>query len=275
LTAILSFTRVDEVLFTYHEGHYSLKDCLFGHIIIFKPLTVSTNDDVIGLGQRGFDEGTVVVADAQLMGRGRRGRTWHSPAGANLYFSVLLRPPFMLKHGYAITMMAAISVVSAIEQVTDAQAFIKWPNDIMMNGKKTGGILTEVKSHNNRIKFTSLGIGVNVNSLLTSLPLEVREKATSLKIETGQHISRKHLLFSILREIEKFYKVLKNDGIKSVFNIWRKLCNTPGSFVSISTVNGIIRGHAVDVGDCGELLIKSETGELQKITTGDVALLRA
>lgn len=248
-----------------------MDDHVPGHTIIYKPRTISTNDDIIGLGQKGWDEGTVVVADEQLMGRGRCGRTWHSPAGVNLYFSVLLRPPFMLKQGYTLTMMAAVSLVSAIEKLTGADPFIKWPNDIMIGRKKIGGILTEVKSRDNMIKFSSLGIGLNVNTFLTSLPDDVKEKATSLKIETGCHIERKQLLLEILSELEHWYHVLKSDGKESVFYTWRNMCKTPGTMVSVSTGNTIVRGHAFDVGSSGELLIQSETGEIQKITAGDVA----
>ena len=249
-----------------------MRQSLLGHTIFYKPLTVSTNDDVIALGQKGFDEGTVVVADEQLMGRGRCGRTWHSPSGINLYFSVLVRPPFMLKQGYAITMIAAVSVGTAIAQVTGIEAFIKWPNDIMIEWKKVGGILTEVKSHNTRIKFASLGIGVNVNCTLMSMPEEIRDKATSLKIATDHYISRKQLLLSILRELENLYKGLRTNGKSVVFNKWRTMCKTPGTMVNVSTSQGIISGYALGVCETGELLIKPETGEIQKITTGDVTV---
>ena len=182
----------------------------------------------------------------------------------------------MLKHGYTLTMMAAVSVVSAIEKVTGAGAFIKWPNDIMLGNKKIGGILTEVKSRDNIINFSSLGIGLNVNTDLASMPDDVKEKASSLKIETGCHIERNQLLLEILSEIEHWYHILKlkSDGKDSVFYTWRNMCKTPGTMVSVLTGNTLVRGHALGVGSSGELLVQSETGEIQKITAGDVTPCR-
>ncbi|MBI5025175.1 MAG: biotin--[acetyl-CoA-carboxylase] ligase [Nitrospirae bacterium] len=143
---------------------------LLGKKVLFFESTTSTNDIAMEMGQKGSPEGTIVVADAQEKGKGRLGRTWISPPGVNLYFTLLLRPPFPPKDATLLTLMAAVSIVSAIRKYTGLKATIKWPNDILIGDKKVGGVLTEMKSDMDRISFVALGMGINVNLDLNTLP---------------------------------------------------------------------------------------------------------
>jgi len=249
------------------------KGDIIGKEIIFYDVTTSTNDIVMEMGQ-GWEEGTVVIADAQTHGRGRFSRDWVSPPGVNLYFTVLLKPPFAPKDAPFITLMAAVAVASAIREYTGVDAVIKWPNDIVIRDKKVGGILTEMKSSMEKVELIALGIGVNVNMVLDILPRDIKPLATSLKEEKGEYINRVEFLKAIFARLEYWYKSLLEGRKKALLDEWLRLDSTIGKKVSVKTMERVISGIAEGISDEGELIVRVFSGSVKKVCTGEVSMLK-
>ncbi len=167
----------------------------------------STNVQAYQLALRGAGEGEIVVAESQEKGRGRLGRHWFSPAFRNLYLSVILRPKIPPHQAPLITLMAAVAAAEAIEKTSGLRPMIKWPNDLLIKGRKLAGLLNEIHSETDRVHFVILGIGVNLNTDERAFSKEIREFATSLKRETGKTVSRKVFLQHLLQTLEKWYDV--------------------------------------------------------------------
>ena len=163
-----------------------------GNSIYYYEETGSTNMDAKLLAEEGAMHGTVVVADKQNAGRGRRGKGWQSPAGKDIYFTILLKPDFSSEHMSGLTLVMALAVAQAVSAMCEVEAGIKWPNDIVVNGKKICGILTEMSIEHDYVKYIVIGVGINVN--MGELPEEIRESATSLFLESGREITRAELL---------------------------------------------------------------------------------
>jgi len=248
------------------------KGDIIGKEIIFYKVTTSTNDKAMEIGHR-KTEGTVVIADAQTHGRGRFDRDWVSPPNVNLYFTVLLKPPFAPKNATIITLMAAVAVVSAIREYTGLDAVIKWPNDILIRDKKVGGILTEMKSGMDSIDLIALGVGVNVNMALNMLPGDIKPLATSLKEEKGEYINRAGLLKAIFARLEYWYKSLLEGRRKALFDEWLRLDSTIGKEISVKTLERVISGIAEGISDEGELIVRFPSGSFEKVSAGDVTIL--
>lgn len=264
----------------YAEGVKAVfKGEIIGRDIIFLDSTTSTNDTAMEIGLRRKDpEGIVVVADSQSRGRGRLGRSWVSPPGVNLYLTVLLRPSLQVKETTIIVLMAAVAVVSAIRKHTGLKAEIKWPNDILIKGRKTGGVLLEMRSDSGNMNFIALGIGVNVNLSLDMLPEELRESATSLKREKKSDVDRIGLLGGVLAELERWYKIILHGDKTVLFNEWIRLDSTIGRMITVegvpasSRTYGPISGIAEGIDDNGRLLVRLSSGGLQKVSAGDVTI---
>lgn len=251
------------------------KGDIIGREIVFFESTTSTNDKAIELGrQRENPEGIVVVADTQTRGKGRLGRSWISPAGVNLYLTVLLCPPLSHQDTSMITLAAPVAVASAIRTYTGLDAQIKWPNDILVNGRKTGGILIEMKSGRDNARLLAVGIGVNVNMSSDALPPDIRSLSTSLKIEKGESVDRLFLLREILSGLEHSYKILLEGNKGVLINEWLSLNSTTGRPVSVQGQDRCISGIAEGINDKGELLVRLSTGELETIRAGDVTVLK-
>jgi len=259
----------------------AFKGGIIGKEIIFFESVDSTNDTAMKIGaQREDPEGVVVIADGQKSGRGRLGRSWISPPGGNLYFTLLLRPSFLPREAPLLTLMAAVAVVSAIREQTGLSAAIKWPNDILVNDKKTGGILMEMRTDAKKINLIALGIGVNVNLFPDMLPEGVREVTTTLKQETGRSINRAKLFEVMLSRLELWYKILLNGDKKVLFNEWLSLDSTIGREVKVersglSEEDKIISGIAEGINNYGQLLIRLSSGEIEKVSAGDVTILKS
>jgi BirA family biotin operon repressor/biotin-[acetyl-CoA-carboxylase] ligase len=262
-----------------------------GRKIVFHQETTSTNDLAMEMsyqrdktdskayqhsptGNKGRLDGTVIIADAQKSGRGRFGRTWISPPGVNLYFTVVLEPYFPANEASLITLMAAVAVASAIRKYTGIRAGIKWPNDILVGTKKVGGILTEMKSEADMIHFMAVGIGVNVNMAPDSVPEHLRPLVTSLKEEKAKPVSRVKLLGVILSQIEYWYTQLLKNGKKVLMSEWMRLNITIGNNVRVKTQNKVLSGTADGISDDGELLVRLASGEVKKIFSGEVTILK-
>ncbi len=234
--------------------------------------TTSTNDVIEKLARDGVKEGAVVFAEAQTKGRGRLGRKWISPAKKGLWFSVLLRPDLRPQEATQLTVASAAALRRAIEYNTGLKAEIKWPNDILIRGKKVAGILTELHAEVDRVKHVILGMGVDVNLSPGDFPPEVRKLATSLKAELGKPVSRPELAVAILRELDRDYARVCSGRFAAVAEEWEKHCATLGRRVAIRMGTRQIRGRAESLSEDGALLLRTDHGHLERIVGGDVTL---
>ena len=234
--------------------------------------TTSTNDVMEKLARDGVKEGVVVFAESQTKGRGRLGRKWISPARKGLWFSVLLRPDLRPQEATQLTVASATALRRAIQAGTGLKPEIKWPNDILIGGKKVAGILTELSAEVDRVRHIILGIGVDVNLDADEFPAELRKIATSLKIEAGETISRAELAVEILRELDLDYARICGGKFPAVADEWEAGCATIGKNVTVHIGDRKIRGRAESLDDDGALLVRTEHGHLERIIGGDVTL---
>lgn len=234
--------------------------------------TTSTNDVIEKLARDGVKEGAVVFAESQTKGRGRLGRKWISPTNKGLWFSVLLRPDLRPQAATQLTVAAATALARAIRSQTSMSPEIKWPNDILLRGKKVAGILTELSAELDHVKYLILGIGVDVNLNASEFPAEVRKIATSLKIESGRTVNRADLAAAILDELDSDYARIISGQFESVADEWEEHCTTLGHNVSISIGDRSIQGRAESLDSDGALLLRTQHGRLERIIGGDVTL---
>lgn len=252
------------------ELSYRLNTKIIGQKIFYYDTLASTMDTAFELGLKGAPEGTVVLAEQQTKGRGRMGRVWFSPKAKGIYLSLLLRPEFLPQEAPKITLTAAVSLAEAIKIITGLPVLIKWPNDIMFNAKKLAGILTELDAEADKIKFINIGIGINVNSSKSFLP----EEGTSLKEELGMEVSRIELTKEILRSIERNYFILKDSGFKPILEKWKASSAMLGRRIQIKSQNRVIHGEAQDIDMDGALLIRQDSGFVEKVLSGDIVSIR-
>jgi BirA family biotin operon repressor/biotin-[acetyl-CoA-carboxylase] ligase len=234
--------------------------------------TGSTNDIVEKLARDGVPEGVVVFAESQTQGRGRLGRSWFSPPRRGLWFSVLLRPKLRPQAATQFTVAAATALARAIRQVTRLEPQIKWPNDLLIRGRKVAGVLTELNAELDRVKYLILGIGVDVNLTSAELPPELLEVATSLRIEAGHAIPRAELAAAILRELDVDYARIRENRFTELSDEWEKQCTTIGRRVSIRIGERAFSGFVESLDEDGALLLRTEHGRLERIIGGDVSL---
>lgn len=265
LTASPDLIRIDELRSGLATG-------TIGRDITYVPVAVSTNTTAMELAQRNAAEGTAVVAETQTGGKGRLGRSWISPRG-NLYLSVILRPEVPTHKAPLLTLMGAAATANAIRAAAKITAGIKWPNDILINGRKVGGLLTEMSAEQDRIRHIVLGIGVNVNMELTALPDEVRMLSTSIAAETGAPLDRTSLLRQILQELDRCYLAFLADE-RSVLVAWRALNVTLGMRVVVSGLGGTVEGLAHEIDREGRLLVRLDDGSVQAVAAGDVTIMK-
>jgi BirA family transcriptional regulator, biotin operon repressor / biotin---[acetyl-CoA-carboxylase] ligase len=234
--------------------------------------TTSTNDVIEKLARDGAKEGVVVFAESQTRGRGRLGRKWMSPARKGLWFSILLRPNLRPQKATQLTVAVATALRRAIESETGLKPEIKWPNDILIRGKKVAGILTELNAELDKVRYIILGIGVDVNMSAADYPSELRKLATSLKIELGNPVSRSELAATVLRELDNDYARVCDGQFEAVADEWEKHCSTIGRNVAIQTGERSVRGRAETLGEDGAMMVRTEHGHLERIVGGDVTL---
>lgn len=230
----------------------------------------STMDAAFDLAIDGACEGTLVVAEGQHRGRGRMGRQWISPKAKGIYFSLILRPKIMPNEAPKLTLLTAVAVAEAIRKSTGLSPLIKWPNDILVGEKKLGGILTELNAEVDRVKFVIIGVGINVNLKKTQLPF----RATSIRNELGKTFSRVELLRQILTEIEHYYLQYSKEGFQPIIEKFKHFSATLGKRVKVISNKGEIEGQAMEVDLDGGLLIRQDSGFVERIVSGDVVRLR-
>ena len=248
-----------------------LKTILFGQEIYYFKETESTNKVAKKLANEGAEEGSIVIAEMQTGGRGRLNRKWVSPSNKNILMSVILRPMIRPAQAFSLTMLTSLAIVRAIKLQTGIKAKIKWPNDIYIGIRKTGGILTEFNAEHDRINFAIIGIGLNVNFNPDNYP-EIKNISTSLSKELCEEISRIKLLQLILQEIEKGYNIIKEGDFARIHAEWNSCSLITGKRVKIISFNAVEEGVAEYVDADGCLIIKDDSGNKKKILCGDVSL---
>lgn len=279
------------------EVKYDLGTNLVGCEIVYYDSVYSTNDEAKRLAAEGYPEGTVVVAEEQTRGKGRLGKTWFSPRGKNVMFSVLLNPRVNFVQLPQLTILAAVAVAAAIKSVTGLKAGIKWPNDLLVDGKKVCGILSEMSAEMDRINYLVIGVGLNVNVNEEDFPPDIKDVATSLKIAagrakksneqegknskksgkaefpgTGEKINRAELLREMLRQLERYYLVWQRHGLAPVLREWKKSSVNLGQKVRVISSGEVWEGICEDVDFDGTLLLRLPDGSIKRFVAGEVSL---
>lgn len=242
-----------------------------GRNIVYYKETDSTNLRIKQLGDEGAPEGTLAVADSQSAGRGRRGRTWDSPAGSSIYMSVLLRPRILPDRAPMLTLVMACSVAEGIMDCEDVKVQIKWPNDIIINGRKLVGILTEMSTQIDYINHVTVGVGINVN--MTEFPEEIRGTATSLRLETGHVVKRARLIAAIMERLEQNYGIfLQTEDMSGLMEKYSSLLVNQGKEVMVLGAKEEYKAYAVGINNTGELIVRREDGTEEAVYAGEVSV---
>lgn len=256
-----------------------------GSPVVYLPSTPSTNDVAAQLAEAGGADGTTVVADAQTSGRGRLGRTWFSPAGAGLYVSVIIRPgapggPQGARESRTdarvpppsrLTLLAGVSLGEAVRSSTGLPAEIKWPNDLVFCGKKLAGILAEGALQQGVLEYVILGIGINVRAV--SYPPDIAHRASSLEAELGRPVDRGLLLATLLVNLGRARRALREDAVHSWFDRWRALSpSAAGALVEWRAPDGVRRGRTAGLDHDGALLVRSDRG-VERVSSGEIIWL--
>jgi BirA family biotin operon repressor/biotin-[acetyl-CoA-carboxylase] ligase len=248
-----------------------LKTSMMGKNIHYFKEIESTN--ILARNMAGsVDEGTVVIAESQTGGRGRMGHKWISPEGG-IWLSVVLKPIMQPLHAPRITLLAGVAVAKTIRSY-GLLAKIKWPNDVLINGKKVCGILTEIGAEMDSIQYVVVGVGIDANVDTETFPEEFRDSSTSLKNELGYDINRVEFVQKLLIELETLYLKFQKEGFTSIMEEWRMMSATIGQWVKITTQSRIIYGEAIGVDSDGALIIETGEDRLEKIVAGNCEHLR-
>ncbi len=248
-----------------------LKNTIFAHNIEVHQKLPSTNSRAKDLAIKGAAEGTIVIAEEQTAGRGRMGRQWLSPGSVNLLFSVLLRPGLEAEDVFTLTMAFALAACEGVGHISDIKAVIKWPNDIYVNEKKLGGILTEFSVKDQMAEYVIIGIGLNVNWNPGREEFVLYEP-TSIKYECGKSVDREHLLVMLLKVFQGYYSDICVGNLSNIHEKWNQKSMLLKRFVEVESGDGLIRGTVIRIDKKGSLVIKDENGEEMKILNGDVTI---
>ncbi|NLY76919.1 MAG: biotin--[acetyl-CoA-carboxylase] ligase [Tissierellia bacterium] len=248
-----------------------LNTSFIGRYMEYHESIASTNSRAKDLAHQ-KQEGTVIIAEEQTQGKGRLSRKWLSPKGKGLWFSILLKPDLEADKVYKTTLIGAAAVNEALKDM-GIKSYIKWPNDIIVEGKKVCGILTEMSWGRDRVNYVVMGIGINVNLEAEDFDDEIREKATSLKIVTGKEIERNRLLASILNQVEKLYTPFKERGdLKETIQICRRESILIGKDVRLIRGDSEEIGKVLDIDEQGQLVVEYADGKIEKVLSGEVSI---
>jgi BirA family biotin operon repressor/biotin-[acetyl-CoA-carboxylase] ligase len=258
-------------ILTQEEIGYYLKTKQIGKQVLYHPQIGSTNEEAKRQGAQGVKHGTVIIADEQVAGKGRLGRNWSSPPGTGIWMSILLRPELQPVDAPKITLVAGLAVCKAVEKVTGLCARIKWPNDIVIQGKKVCGILTEMSAEMEQVNYIVLGIGMNVNT--EGFPEEIGHIATSLRLEGNKKYCRKELVSEIFHQFEAYYEAfLSHENLSPILEKYKKFCVTLGREVQVIRRQDTFRGMAEDIDMDGNLVVQKENGERVSVFSGEVSV---
>lgn len=257
---------------TADKINLGLKTAFLGRNLHYHDSVASTQKIAYKLAYENADEGTTVIAEEQTAGRGRMDRKWHSPKYTGIWMSIILRPNIPIPKAPQLTLIAAVGVVQAIEEVTGLLPEIKWPNDILINGKKVTGILTELQAEADRINSIIIGIGINVNTKKEDFPEELKDIASSLSIESGSLVDREKMIRIILEKLEKLYLLYLEKGFFPIKLMWESYAVSIGKAITARTLTGEIKGKATGITEDGVLLIEDAAGKVHNIYSADIKI---
>lgn len=249
-----------------------LQTKVLGKNIHYEETVETTQTIAHRLANEGAPEGTLVVAEEQLGGKGRLQRKWYAPKYSGIWMSLILRPKLPVHQIPQLTLLTAVAVAQGIEKATSIKPEIKWPNDLLINRKKITGILTELQAESDQIHSVIIGIGINVNQQLSDFPKDLQSVATSLSVEAKQVISRAKVIQEILLNLENLYELYKKEGFLTIKQLWESYAISIGKGIKARTMNGIIYGKALGITDEGVLLLEDETGEVHSIYSADIEI---
>lgn len=252
-------------------------DCDFIKRIVFFEETTSTNTAAAdGLKRGVYPPDTLIVADYQSGGKGRQGRKWLSPRGSSLLFSLIVKPEIPLDKISFLTLLSGVAAANAVNSVSPLHCSIKWPNDLIVNEKKIGGILVETVFNQGDFLGVVIGIGINVHQEKTDIPDEIKEIASSINIEQKEEIpfSRIDILKEIINNFYKLYNIWLKKGPKQILNNWKKLSITIGKQVIIQSHQGKEHAEAIDIENDGGLVVRDDNGFIKKIFDSEIEFIR-
>lgn len=231
----------------------------------------STNTKAKQLAEAGAVHGTLVIADFQTAGKGRRGRSWVSTPGTGIWMTLVLRPQIEPSHASMLTLVAALAVAAGIEKETGHKALIKWPNDIVVNGKKVCGILTEMSTEMDLIHYVAVGIGINAN--IDSFPEEISQTATSLRLETGHDVCRSGVIAGVMDAFEEYYELFMLHGdFRLLKEMYESHLANLGREVMVLAPAGPYQGTALGINLDGELLVQTADSLVHPVVSGEVSV---
>ena len=248
-----------------------LKTKWMGRPVRYFEVIDSTNRYAKKAAEDGAPEGLLVIGDEQTAGRGRSGRHWTTPPGTAIAMTILLRPEIAADRIAMTTLVMGLAVTQAVRELYDIPAGIKWPNDVVINGKKLCGILTEMSAEVMHVNHIVIGVGINAN--MTSFPEELSRIATSLKLELGRDVSRAELIAQVMAEFERLYEKFEEDGdLRAVSEEYNALCLNAESMVRVLDPNGEYTGTSHGINALGELLVETESGQVRNVYAGEVSV---
>lgn len=260
--------RPDKLSLTELQSKLATK--AFGRRVHLYDEVRSTQDVLRELAEQGAPEGTLVIAEQQTQGRGRMGRHWVSPSGKGVWMSLLLRPSLPMQRTPQLTLLAAVALSRAVARVVPLEIGIKWPNDLLVDGRKISGILLESAAEDERIRYVVAGMGVSVNLETEDFPPEVLEKAISLRMAAGHPVDRTSLIAAALEEFERLYELYAAEGFEPIRALWEAHAVTLGKRTSLHTPQGLIEGVPVGLDELGGLRVKLDDGSLKTVYSAEV-----
>ncbi len=248
-----------------------IKTKMAGSHLLYFDVVGSTNIEAKKQAENGAPEGLLVVADKQEAGRGRRGRSWESPAGVNIFMTLLLRPSFSPGKASMITLVMALSVAQAVSETAGLTAKIKWPNDVVVNKKKVVGILTELTMETDYIQYLVCGVGINVNQM--SFPETIAQTATSLYLEGGRQVNRAGLIEKVMERFEENYEIfLRTEDMSGLTEPYNRLLVNKEERVRVLDPKGEYDGLSRGINEMGELIVEKQDGSVENVYAGEVSV---
>jgi BirA family biotin operon repressor/biotin-[acetyl-CoA-carboxylase] ligase len=264
LPDLLSTARIKKNLTTKVFGQQD--------IFYFKEID-STNTQAKQLATENSPEGTLIIAESQNKGRGRRSRSWFSTPHKNIHLSIILRPKIAPSDAPALTLMTAVALAETIKELAEIDVKIKWPNDLLVNKLKLAGILTEISADMDSIDYIVIGLGLNVNTKIEDFPEELNGIATSIFSETDKKLARANIIQLFLCWFEKYYNLFISEGTQKILKRWKELSNIIGREIEIEMIDKTVQGKVIDLDEQGVLVIEDKSGGRQNIFSGDLKIL--
>lgn len=247
-----------------------LQGSQYGQQLKLLETTTSTQEEIRIWAEQGANNGALVIAEEQTLGRGRQGRRWISPSGKGIWMSLLLKPELPLADASRLTLLTAVAVCRALRQVTGLEIGIKWPNDLLIKGKKICGILVESAGEDGKIRYCVVGIGIDVNLEHQDYAGELSDRATSLKIEGNQNYDRAVIIGTVMKEMEFLMTSFLQQGFSTIANLWEALSVTLGKTITVKTPQGNIKGVAEELDQSGALKLQKSDGTIEIVYSGEI-----